>query len=287
MKGKRVHIVGSGPRTGTTLLTEVMKVCFAFDKSCEHEASVYKSNLSFGKYETLLTKQPSELFTVKWPLFFDKNLFVICLVRDPRDMACSYHGDRPDTYWCSLRYLKLFKRSYHQLKGHPRVLFIKYEDFVNNPDGVQQTIQNKFSFLRIKHPFSEYHKFAHPDEMTLKALRNLRPISPSGIGNWKKHLPRIKQQIDLHGDISGDLIEMGYEKDKQWLELLNGVEASAFPTETKEFFSQSEIRKRKRRGYLTALKIIIEKTGINADRLLYPLTWLNGLIIQTKSRHKR
>lgn len=287
MTGKRVHIVGSGPRTGTTLLTEVMKVCFSFDKTCEHEASIYKSNRSFGKYNTLLTKQPSELLTVKWPLYFDPNLYVICLIRDPRDMVCSFHGEIPDEYWCSLRYLKLFNSIYQKLKHHPRVLFIKYEELVANPDSVQQIILDKFPFLQYIHPFSEYHEWASPSESSVKAMKKARPIDSSTIGNWKKHLPRVKQQIHIHGDISDDLIELGYETDKQWLDILENIQAKNYPTHTNEHFSKSELRARKRRGIITSGKIILEKTGINADKMLYPLTWINGKLLQTKSSRKR
>ena len=287
MKGKRIHIVGSGPRTGTTLLTEVMKVCFSFDKSCGHEASIYKSNRSFGKYKTLLTKQPAELLTVRWPLYFDPDLYVICIIRDPRDMVCSFHGDIPDKYWCSLRYLHLFKPIYNKLLHHPRILFIKYEDFVENPDHVQQLILNRFPFLQYVHPFSEYHLWSRPSESSVKAMKEARPIESSTIGNWKNHLPRIKQQIQIHGDISDDLIDLGYETDKKWLNTLENVEAQNFPTIKRERFSKSELRTRKRRGIIASGKILLEKTGINADKMLYPLTWVNGKLIQTKSFFKR
>lgn len=118
-------------------------------------------------------------------------------------------------------------------------------------------------------------------------MKKSRPIESSTIGNWRNHLPRIKQQIQIHGDISDDLIDLGYETDKKWLNELKNVEAQDFPTIQKERFSKSELRARKRRGIIAAGKILIEKTGINADKMLYPLTWINGKLIQTKSSFKR
>jgi hypothetical protein len=37
---KRIHIVGAGPRTGTTLLAESMAACFAIDVFEPHEAFI-------------------------------------------------------------------------------------------------------------------------------------------------------------------------------------------------------------------------------------------------------
>ena len=38
---RRIHIVGCGPRTGTTLMAELMGTCFDINASCQHEESVF------------------------------------------------------------------------------------------------------------------------------------------------------------------------------------------------------------------------------------------------------
>ena len=38
---RRIHIVGSSPRTGTTLLTELLTCCFQPEGFCEHELSIF------------------------------------------------------------------------------------------------------------------------------------------------------------------------------------------------------------------------------------------------------
>src|SRR5690554_3106192 len=100
----RIHITSSGPRTGTTLLAEVMKVCFQIDCYCDHEAPISQSNTSFGKCETILSKMPSNIKNLDRILNWDPNLYIIILIRDPRDMVCSYHGKVKDKYYCDFQF---------------------------------------------------------------------------------------------------------------------------------------------------------------------------------------
>jgi|SRR5690625_3996652 len=270
-KTKRIHIVGSGPRTGTTLLTEVMRVCYDFDFVSEHEDSICRSNLNLGSnLKSVLTKHPSELSVVQTPLKVDSNLYVICIIRDPRDMVSSCHGKYPDQYWASLRYWNLFLKTYKKLKNHPRILFIKYEEFTTQPNNVQQVINERFDFLDQKNNFDEYHLYAQPSKASLNALKSVRPIGAKGIGNWKNHLPRIKQQIKLHGDISESLINFKYEKSTDWLQLLKGIDVIDFQTKTEEFFENKSLFSKRKSGYLATLKILIEKTGLEANKVLKP-----------------
>ena len=270
MKGtKRIHIVGSGPRTGTTLLTEVMRVCYDFDYVSEHEDSICRSNLNIGRnLRMILTKHPAELYGIQYPLWADPDLYIICIIRDPRDMVSSSHGKYPDEYWASLRYWNLFIKSFKKLENHPRIIFIKYEELTTQPNTIQQAINEKFSFLKQKVDFDKYHLYASPSEASLNALKKVRPIEPKGIGNWKNHLPRIKQQIKLHGDISKGLIKFNYETTANWVQILEGVEIGDYQTKTQEFYDKKHLSSKKKSCYLATLKILIEKSGIEANRIL-------------------
>lgn len=268
-KTRRIHIVGSGPRTGTTLLTEVMRVCYDFDYVSEHEDSICRSNLNIGKgLKTILTKHPAELYGIEYPLWADPNLYIICIIRDPRDMVSSCHGKYPDQYWASLRYWNLFLKSYRTLENHPRIIFIRYEEFTTQPNEVQQIINKHFPFLEQKFNFNEYHAYATPSKASLRALKKMRPIEPIGIGSWKNHLPRIKQQINLHGDISKSLIKFMYEESNYWLKLLENIDSGDFKTRTQEFYSWKDLKSKKKKIYLATLKVLIEKSGIEANRVL-------------------
>lgn len=266
-RARRIHITSSGPRTGTTLLAEVMKTCFEIDCYCDHEAPLSRSNSSFGNCDTILTKYPSEIRYFKKILEWDPKLFVICIIRDPRDMVCSYHGKIKDKYYCDLEYWLNFIKDFDEIKEMDRVLLIKYEDFTENPDLVQELIMRKIPFLSKKHSFSDFHLYANPVNDSIKALKKLRPIESKGIGNWKNHLPRIKQQIQKFDSIDSSLIDYGYETDESWSQLLENVKSENFET----FKQGLESRwKNKKSLILTYFNILLENRGINPDKFLAP-----------------
>lgn len=261
----RIHITSSGPRTGSTLLMEVMKTCFQIDCSCKHEASLAQSNSSFGKCNTVITKQPSSTHRLRKLLDRISNLYVICIIRDPRDMVVSYHGRIEDKYYCGLNYWKAFIKHYPELIEHPRFIVVQYEEFTQNPDKVQEFLQSKIPFLSKKCDFSEYHLHANPDPNSVKALKTLRPIESKGIGNWKNHLPRLKQQLEKHGSISDSLKTFNYEQNSDWLGRLDGVNLEYFST----FKDENSIKKMSLKSYfLTRFNFFWESIGLNPYSLL-------------------
>ena len=102
MSLKRIHLFGSGPRTGTTLLYELMATCFTIDGLIEHEAHVSENPRK--KCSVHLTKHPSGFFAITTAMKYNKNLYGICIIRDPRDTIVSFHGSLKDKYWTGLRY---------------------------------------------------------------------------------------------------------------------------------------------------------------------------------------
>src|SRR5690554_6532804 len=146
-RANRIHITSSGPRTGTTLLAEVMKVCFDIDCFCDHEAPIAVSNSSFGKCNTILTKHPSSIKGLDKVLSWDSKLYVLCIIRDPRDMVCSFHGKIKDKYYCDLQFWFDFIENHPKFVNNNRFLLIKYEDFTRNPDAIQKLILEKMPFL--------------------------------------------------------------------------------------------------------------------------------------------
>lgn len=266
-RANRIHITSSGPRTGTTLLAEVMKTCFEIDCSCDHEAPISVSNSSFGICDTILTKHPSSTKGLEKVLKWDPNLYIICLIRDPRDMVCSYHGKIEDKYYCDLQFWLNFIENYKNLQSQSRVLLIKYEDLTENPSLIQEQIMKGMPFLSKKYNFSDFHLYAKPVNDSIKALKNLRPIESKGIGNWRNHLPRIKQQIQEFGSIDDSLIAFGYEDDSKWTQVLNEVKLKDFQSfRSNEHKSESQSKSL----ILTYLNIFLEKRGVNPDKFLAP-----------------
>ncbi len=248
MKKKHIHIVGCVPRSGTTLMTELMTTCFDIDGYTEHEYSIFKEFPS--PCDILCTKNPNDIKRVSYPLSVNPNLYVIYLLRDPRDAISSrsHKNNRNEKkIWGNLKTWKEHHAIAERLEKHPNFITIKYEDLVSEPDEVQRGLQQRLPFLNIKYLFSEYHLQAKPSSKSEAALGGLRPISPVSIGNWKENKPYIKAQIEKYGDISELLIELGYERDTSWMSELDGVE----PDNQDEFIKQKSAFKKWKEKNLT------------------------------------
>jgi hypothetical protein len=248
---ERLHIVGLGRRTGTTLLAECMAACFEIDAVEQHEASLCQHRKNVDIY---LTKNPVDLHIVGPRFWIDPHLHVIAMLRDPRDVIVSKHKLNPDRYWAPLRFWKRHFRIMQRLLPHKRFLVVRYEDLVQEPDAIQEMVMSKFPFLRRKARFSDFHKFARPSAKSLNAMGPLRPFDSSSIGNWRNHLPRIAGQLSIHGSITGELIELGYERDESWLGALEGVTPDLSPSHIPEHMDLRVWRIR-RRAYAEAAKI--------------------------------
>jgi hypothetical protein len=224
---KRIHIVGLSPRTGTTLMAEAMQTCFDIDCWADHEKSLLSRPR--GKCNIFLTKAPHDIMMVGPSLRTDPGLYVICMIRDPRDVICSIHKKDPDHYWTNLRRWQLYTRFYEKIVPHPQFIPVIYESFVSNPDKVQATIDKNIPFLKQQLPFSQYHKAAAVSNASKEALGNVRPIKPTSVGKWRNHKNRIAGQLKLYGSIQDKLIKFGYEEDDQWLHELDGVQPDLRP----------------------------------------------------------
>lgn len=231
---KRIHIVGLSPRTGTTLMAECMAACFEIDAFEQHEAELTKVRRDVSVY---LTKSPADLMSAAPRLRFDRHFHVICMMRDPRDVVVSRHGRKPSRYWTPLRIWKSRMRAVGKLTRWPRFLTIRYEDFVREPDATQMLLQRHMPFLVPKQRFSEYHAVAAPSLAALRALNGVRAIDAASIGRWRVHLPRLAGQLQRHGPIARELVELGYEQDDSWLAMLDGVEPDLEPSGLPEHLS--------------------------------------------------
>jgi len=257
---KRIHIVGCGPRSGTTLIAEMMVICFDIDLHTDHEARL--SKWPPRRANIFLTKKPSDILVVDPLLRIMPNLYVICMVRDPRDMIVSKHGIAPDRYWSNLNFWKIYTPHAFKLQSHPRFVTIRYEDLVTQPDQVQEELLKKIPFLVKRIPFSRYHELAHPSKRSLLALGEVRPISPSSIGNWRKHLPRVAGQLQIHGSITEDLIAYGYEKDVTWEHVLDGVAPDINPSHWPESHAEAKQRRHRRHIYVKTVMILLRNSWL-------------------------
>jgi len=252
---KRIHIVGCGPRSGTTLMVEMLIACFDIDLYTDHEDSIYR--LPSRDAVVYLTKKPTDIMMVEPALRITSNLYVIYMLRDPRDMIVSRHGQTPDVYWSGLVFWKNYTPYGRRLQHHPRFITIRYEDLVTRPDEIQRELMARIPFLVKRADFSDYHLRSTPSSRALDALRGVRAISSEGIGSWRRHLPRIAGQLRIHGSISDDLIEYGYEQDDSWLRELEGVQPDLSPSRWKEQISYSRLLRLRIKRYLLAPIVLL------------------------------
>lgn len=277
MNKKHIHIVGCLPRSGTTLLTELMVNCFDIDGYTDHEYSIFKEYIRPCKI--LCTKKPSDIKRVEYPLQVNPDLYVIYMLRDPRDAISSrshQNNSRDKKIWGNLQEWIKHQEIADKLSSNPRFITIRYEDMVTAPDKVQDHLLSRLPFLRKKALFSEFHKIAKPSDKSAAALGGARPISPSSIGNWRSHKPYIKAQIEQYGDISETLVRLGYEQDAAWLEELtdviadNSEEPADKKSRLKAFWTQSFTQPRRRFLY----RISCSSLGPNISRARHLLRTL-------------
>ena len=256
---RRLHIVGC-PRSGTTLMMELMVTCFEKSGYCDHEMSLFEE--PEGSPELFYSKQPSDIKFLQHVYPKDPELYVLYMVRDPRSVITSIHGSRPDEYFCNFRAWKACADAAKNYAGDSRFLKIRYEDLVNDPDAVQMEIMQKFGFLNKLHQFSEYEKKAKPSGESLTAMSGLRAVDASRVTGWRAHLSRVKAELLKNPSMTEALIDNGYESDDRWTELLENVEAVDYPCRypDKEFVLKTlETRFRKWRAsrrYLTRRKLV-------------------------------
>ncbi|NBC24760.1 MAG: sulfotransferase family protein [Bacteroidetes bacterium] len=250
---KHIHIVSSSPRSGTTLLFELMTSSFHIDCYPKHEARIGKKPPQ--NCDILLTKSPKDTVVMDTILKYVSNIYVLFVLRDPRDSAVSIHKSKPDHYYGSLRYWFNYMPYYERFKDHSRVLTVKYEDLVVRPDAIQEEIHNKLSFLEKKYRFSQYTRHAAPSEDAKKALGGVRQINTSSIGNWRNHKYKLKKDIEKFGPIADDLIRFGYEDSKEWRKELIGIDEERIHQHVSPFSKREFIRKKRRTQILRVLKV--------------------------------
>jgi hypothetical protein len=258
---RKIHVIGCGPRSGTTLLTEMMVACFRIDLHPEHEERVYA--WPRRRAAVYLAKAPRDMLIIERYLRWMRNLNVLCLMRDPRDVVVSRHRMDPERYWASLRYWKTYLPRWRRLSGMPRFLTVRYEDLVREPDEVQDRIAANLPFLEPTARFSEFHARAEPGAKAVQALGSVRPVTAQSIGNWRNHLPRLAGQLQQHGSISDDLFEFGYEPDRSWEGELEGVEPDLTPGHWPEHFTPEDLAARLRhRGPLAVAKTMLGHSAL-------------------------
>ena len=220
---KRIHIVGC-PRSGTTLMHQLLSTCYESSGFCNFEKGIFKR--IDPSHSIYFSKKPDDLHVIKYVLKKKRNLYVICMLRDPRCVISSIHYSNPEEYYCDFWMWEKCYKLIKEIQTHERVLIVRYEDLLSSPDIEEKKIQNFCGDLVQKHAFVNFDKYAAPSLESLKAMKGLRSLDTENAKSWMKHLPRVKQQLQQYPQMQNFLEISGYEKDDSWQKHLEKVEVS-------------------------------------------------------------
>jgi hypothetical protein len=201
---------------------ELMTVGFKIDGYARHELNVFLEPEQ--EFKVFCSKRPRDVYYVRPLLTLRNDLWVIYMLRDPRDVIVSTHRVAPDMYFSTLSAWKQHHVAAQKVQDHPRFITVKYEELVTDPDGIQRWLHDQMPFLKKRVRFSEYHEHASPSSGAIRALGGVRPISAESVGAWRDHKPRVLAQLQRHGSITDELIALGYEDDDAWLDALSGIQ---------------------------------------------------------------
>lgn len=222
----RLHVVGC-PRSGTTLMMEMLATCYEHDAHCEHEETFFTiPDVQSGLY---LSKQPNDVNWIKPVAQTDQSAFFVAMIRDPRSVVTSLHSGHEGVYFANYRIWKKAERSIDKIAGYPNVMVVRFEHLTANPDQLQERLEEVFPFLVRKYRFSEYHHYASVSSGSARALGGVRPVSGTANKGWQQHLSRLKQQVRRHPGLVDDLVRWGYEEDGKWQKILDDVTPIRYP----------------------------------------------------------
>lgn len=243
------HIVICGyPRSGTSLLYNMLTSAlpnFQFD-SFENSCLGYVDS-----YMDCISKRPLDIFDIHKLIalnIIQKKLYILVLIRDPRDILTSRHPrvpqdyfigynhsyrvDGPDGYDPELVYPG-FKDVYDaiealKMKAEIEVVFVRYEDLVRFPDRTQGELSSGLNTL-LEGSFSSFHrdkdKLAYRYEGKTAALDQAlvledKPVDESRAGKWRRaeHRERIQEQFEAFPELLEIVREYGYETDDSWFD---------------------------------------------------------------------
>ncbi len=255
---RRKQIVICGyPRAGTSLLYNMMSaslVDFSFGKNETLAAEKARG------YENCVSKRPMDVFYVEdlpRRKSLNKDLFVIVLIRDLRDVITSIHPRVPQEYFigCEASYrvggdpphssklshpgVRAYYDKIEQLENTPGLFVIRivYEDLVVHPNAVQNrlatalgvTFSGRFSDFHQRRDLHAYRYEGKQRAMDCSLVRENDEVDTSRIGRWRnpEHRERIRAQFLAHPELFQMLCTYGYEADDQWFdELAKGVSSN-------------------------------------------------------------
>jgi len=228
---KKLLVLGCG-RSGNTLMQSLCAVGFENVYYTRGEKSPLKHkdlNQVPKEYSWAVFKCPSLVRRLHDALP-EKDMNVIFMLRDPRGALISrkirektdrsslvigrddLYTVRPGRWVDSSRYYW----AYHK---NIKILQVKYEDLLTDPNSIQLRIGNRFG-LQTRMPFTECYKHMEGviDKGNIDAMRGVRPIDASMVDSWKKcskeDTEYLRKCFDVYPEMVGWMKRYGYTYEK-------------------------------------------------------------------------
>lgn len=244
---KKQIIICGYPRSGTSLFYNMLSSSLLGFVIDDRETSALDS---VWKYDNHASKSPVDLFRlgdIAKRNIHDKELCVIVMIRDIRDIITSRHQFAPDSYVISFQgaysfsgvypnYIKKFdgpgiERYYSVMErlikdNSLNLIFIRYEDLVADADKCQKKVAVSFG-VQFDGLFSNYHlrKDRHKikyegDHTSLdKSLdKSSEAVETKYVKRWTnpEYKERIHEQFSEHPKLFEILLNQGYENSQDW-----------------------------------------------------------------------
>lgn len=160
-------------------------------------------------------KTPSHVLRINFLIKHFTNSQFINMFRDGRDCYCSARH-HPNVKQGSdlVRYAKYWKKCVTarlEMRNHPRVIDIKYEELVNNPEEV---VKEMMEFLNEQYNAKQLSPFRHSKNSIMSSKREefsklSKPINSSSVSRFQKELSQ-KEIAQFHKIAGQELELLGY-----------------------------------------------------------------------------
>jgi hypothetical protein len=248
MRPFRQLIVCGYPRGGTSLLYNMLSSSLPSFVFADFEKPALQAIETRGFYAS---KWPMDILNIKRVVannILSKEIIVIVVIRDLRDVITSVHPNAPGRYFCSyetrlsprgnypyeivdtdqgIRTIHSAIVSVRDMSGI-RLATVKYEDLIADPDRVQKILSQDLGLefcadFADFHTRGEAHAYRYAGAMRpldANLVRENSPVDASRIGKWRRpeHSERIRSEFSTHPELFDLLIFYGYERNRDWFE---------------------------------------------------------------------